>query len=65
MKLGRAIKTCKVRGYVSNKSTPEIKYWKNHKKTIVERVIEKQKEHMLDMNWDSYDPESLKTSITA
>ena len=63
MKLGRAIKICKIRGYVSNKSTPEIKYWKNCDETIIERVIEQQKNYLLDNGWESYGLESPLTSV--
>lgn len=63
MKLGEAIKKCKVRGYISKILTPEIKYYKNDSRTIIERVIKQQRDCMLDNDWENYDIEANETSI--
>ena len=65
MKLGKVISNCKVRGYISKKSTPQIKYYKNNERTIIERVIEQQKDCILDDDWETFNPESNEFSTTA
>jgi ethanolamine ammonia-lyase large subunit len=62
-KLAAAISRCKIRGYIARESTPEIKYWKNSDKTIIERVLERQKDDIYEDDWECFDPENEETSI--
>jgi len=64
MRLGEAIKRCKVRGYVYRTNKPDIKYYKNHSKTILERIL-KDYGHkgLYYKNYEHADPEQNAISI--
>jgi len=57
MKLAEAVNQCKVYGYVSRTSVPEMKYYKNHHKTIIELVIAEQGDYgLFAHDWECFNP---------
>jgi len=53
MKYEEAKIRCHIRSAIYREAEPHIKYWKNHPKTLDERVIEYDK---LCSDWKEYDP---------
>ena len=53
MNLEDAISRCHVRSAVHRTSNPSVRYWKNHKIPLLERIPES--EH-LATDWEEYDP---------
>ena len=53
MKLTEAIVKCHVRSAVYRESNPSIKYWKNDRQTIFERVPKSDRKAT---DWKEYDP---------
>jgi len=65
MKLYEAVSQCKTYGYVSRTSVPEMKYYKNHHKTIIELVIVEQGGYgVFAHDWEYFNSKSVITKET-
>lgn len=53
MTFEKAVKTCHVRSAIYQKSKPEMRYWKNNQKSLLERVL---LEDQKAIDWEEYDP---------